>query len=129
VCGLRDDLVAAYLNVPSLAHFRRAVEISDQGSRAEIAEYLAIHRERVEEVFGVLSYFDGMNFAARARTRAHFSVALMDRVCPPSTVFAAYNHYSGPKTIDVWPYNGHIGGGSLQLEQNLRALRALVGRS
>jgi cephalosporin-C deacetylase len=34
----------------------------------------------------------------------------MDMVCPPSTVFAAYNHYAGPKEIRVWPYNGHEAG-------------------
>ena len=35
----------------------------------------------------------------------------MDPICPPSTVFAAFNHYAGAREIDVWPYNGHEGGG------------------
>ena len=54
-----------------------------------------------------LPYFDGVNFAARAKAPALFSVGLMDEVCPPSTVFAAYNHYAGPKEIEVYPFNGH----------------------
>jgi hypothetical protein len=29
---------------------------------------------------------------------------------PPSTVFAAFNAYGGPKDIRVWPYNGHDAG-------------------
>ena len=34
----------------------------------------------------------------------------MDVTCPPSTVFAAFNHYAGPHDIRVWPYNGHDAG-------------------
>ena len=38
-----------------------------------------------------LAYFDGANFARRASVPAWFSAALMDDICKPSTVFAAYN--------------------------------------
>ena len=48
-----------------------------------------------------------MNFALRARARALFSAGLMDDVTPPSTVFAAYNHYAGPKDIAVFEFSGH----------------------
>lgn len=41
-----------------------------------------------------------------AVARTLFSVALMDDVCPPSTVYAAYNHYAGPKEIIA--YSWHI---------------------
>ena len=51
-----------------------------------------------------------MNFAARAGASALFSAGLMDDVCPPSTIFAAYNHYAGPKQMRVWPFNVHEGG-------------------
>jgi cephalosporin-C deacetylase len=51
-----------------------------------------------------------VNFARRASAPAWFSAALMDDICKPSTVFAAYNEYAGPKYIDVWPFNGHEGG-------------------
>ena len=50
-----------------------------------------------------LAYFDGVNFAARATAEALFSVGLMDDICPPSTVYAAYNAYAGPKAIRVCP--------------------------
>lgn len=48
-------------------------------------------------------------------------------VCPPSTVFAAYNHWSGPKDIRVWPWNRHEGGGYFQDLEQLRFLRTLPG--
>jgi cephalosporin-C deacetylase len=40
-----------------------------------------------------------------------FSVALMDEITPPSTVYAAYNGYGGPKEIVEYAYNDHEGGG------------------
>jgi len=68
-----------------------------------------------------------VNFAPRARANALFSTALMDDVCPPSTVFAAFNYYAGPKQIKVWQYNQHEGGDSYQALEKLRFLRQLWG--
>ncbi|WP_257955964.1 acetylxylan esterase [Nocardioides sp. B-3] len=61
--------------------------------------------------------------AARADVPALFSVALMDDVCPPSTVYAAYNHYAGPKEIEVYTYNEHEGGGVARDELTIAWLR------
>ena len=77
------------------------------------------------------AYFDGVNFATRITAPALFSVALMDAVCPPSTVYAAYNHCASPdKDIVVWPYNGHEGGLAFQKREQLRWLaeRAPAGQ-
>ena len=38
------------------------------------------------------------------------SVALKDQTSPPSTVYAAFTGYGGPKEIDFYPYNDHEGG-------------------
>ena len=84
--------------------------------------FCKVHRDQVETVFRTLSYFDGVNFAARANARALFSVALMDDICPPSTVFAAYNHYRGPKDIRVYSYNQHEGGQTFQRLEQLQFL-------
>jgi cephalosporin-C deacetylase len=35
---------------------------------------------------------------------------MMDVTCPPSTVYAAFNHYGGPKEIREYPFNDHEGG-------------------
>jgi cephalosporin-C deacetylase len=64
----------------------------------------------VETVFRTLSYFDGVALAPGATAPALFSVALMDQTCPPSTVFAAYHAYGGPKEIAVYEFNDHEGG-------------------
>ena len=111
VAGLRDDLSAALIDVPFLTHFRRALEITNADPYQEIVRFLKTQRGTDDQVFRTLSYFDGVNFAARATAPALYSVALMDEVCPPSTVFASFNHYAGPKEIVVHRYNGHEGGG------------------
>jgi cephalosporin-C deacetylase len=90
-----------------------------------VRRYLRIHRDRRERALGTLSYCDGVHFARRGRARALFSVGLMDIVCPPSTVYAAYNAYAGPKRICVYPYNGHEGGQADHALEQLRWLRAL----
>jgi cephalosporin-C deacetylase len=128
VAGLVDGLAAAMPDVPFLCHYRRATEITDAFPYGELVSYLKTHRDHVDRVFATLGYFDGVNFAARATAPGRFSVALMDDVCPPSTVFAAYNHYAGgDKDIAVWPYNGHEGGAAFQRREQLRFVGKLLG--
>lgn len=124
--GLAGDAVAAALvDVPFLCHFRRAAEIASEGPYPEIAHYLGVHaRTDPDDVFGTLGYFDGVHFAARAEAPALFSVALMDPVCPPSTVYAAYHRYAGEADLTVWPFGDHGGGRGSQPEEQLRWLAA-----
>lgn len=128
VAGLVPGLTAAFPSVPFLCDFPRATVITDNMPYKEIGSYLAIHRDRVDAVHGVLAYFDGVNFAKRATAPAWFSTGLMDPVCPPSTVFGAFNAYEGPKQIKVWAYNGHEGGGIYDDENTLAVLRELFAR-
>lgn len=125
--GLVPDLSAVISDVPFLCHFRRAVTLVDTHPYREISMYLSQNRDHVETVFNTLDYFDGVNFSARANTPALFSVALMDTTCPPSTVFAAYNHYTGPKQINVWPFNQHEGGQTFQSVEKLAFLKKIWG--
>ena len=122
VAGLVPDLLMTLPDVPFMCHWRRATTITDGYPYQEIVKYVKIHRGQADRVFQTLSYFDGLNFAARAKMRGFFSVALMDLICPPSTVFAAYNHFAGEKDIVVYPFNDHEGGESIQLERKLRRL-------
>ncbi len=67
VAGLMGDRVQiAMPDVPFLCHFRRVFQVTDAQPYQEIARYLVTHRDKVETVFNTLSYFDGVNFAARA---------------------------------------------------------------
>ena len=104
-------------DVPFLCHFSRAIGLTAAYPYQEVVDYLATYPMRVRQVMTTLSYFDGMSMAARATAAGLFSVGLMDEIAPPSTVYAAYHHYAGEKRIEVYPYNGHEGGGSYQLER------------
>jgi cephalosporin-C deacetylase len=105
------ELAGAAPDVPFLCHFARAVALTDGYPYREIADYLAGWRDHAETAFRTLSYFDGVNLAKRAVAPTLFSVGLMDTICPPSTVYAAYNSYrGGDKQICVYPYNNHEGG-------------------
>lgn len=109
-------------NVPFGCQFERAIRITDEVPYAEVAAYLRLYRSEHERVLETLSYFDGLNFAARATAPALLSVGLMDRVCPPSTIFAAHNHYRGPCDLRVWPFNGHEGGETDQALESITFL-------
>jgi cephalosporin-C deacetylase len=123
--GLVPDVQAAMPDVPFLCHYRRATELVDSSPYDEIAKFCNSHRDKIDTVFRTLSYFDGVNLAARARARALFSTGLMDMICPPSTVFAAFNHWAGPKEIRAYTYNGHEGGGNFHDLEKIKFLTAL----
>lgn len=116
---------AALPDVPFLCHYRRATQIVASYPYAEISNFCKIHRDKVETVFETLAYFDGVNFAARATAPALFSAGLMDDICPPSTVYAAYNHYAGQKEIRAYEYNNHEGGANFQTIEKLKFLQRL----
>lgn len=126
VAGLVPELAALFTQSPFLTDIRRATLITGTPPYNEISNYLSAHRDEVEPVFDVLSYFDGVGFASRASAPAWFSTGLMDDVCPPSTAFGAYHVYAGPKQIAVWDYNGHEAGGSADLEIVVDAFNALL---
>lgn len=123
--GLSDGLVAALPDVPFLCHFGRAVGMTDSDPYHEIVRYLAVHRDAVDTVFTTLSYFDGVNFAKRATVPALFSAAMLDQICPPSTVYAARNHWVGTTEIVDYHFNGHEGGLGMQWERQAEFLARL----
>lgn len=125
VAGL-IDVAAAMPDVPWLSHIRRGVEMAPAGPFEEVRSYLAGQRHRVEETFATLSYIDGVNHAKRAQAPALYSVALMDPVCPPSTVYAAANHWGGDVEIEVYPFNEHEGGTEFQRERQLTWLAEVL---
>lgn len=111
-----DPAVKAVMpDVPFLCDFPRAVNLTPRDPFPEISRFLAVHRDKVARVFETLGYFDGVSFAARTRSAALFSVGLMDTICPPSTIFAAYNAFAGDdKSIIEYGFNDHEGGGAFQ---------------
>ncbi|MDP2772095.1 MAG: acetylxylan esterase, partial [Nocardioides sp.] len=125
VAALAPSSVAALLcDVPFLCDLPRAAAVAQTEPYLELVRYLGSHRDRVEQAFATLAYFDVAVLARLATAPALFSVALMDLTCPPSTVFAAYNAYAGPKEVRVYEYNDHEGGEAFQRTRQLAWLGA-----
>lgn len=125
VAGLEAKVNVVLPDVPFLCNFRRAIQVTDVAPYSEIVHFCQTHRDKLEKVFSTLDYFDGVNFSVRAKANALFSVGLMDEVCPPSTVYSAYNHYAGPKQIKIWEFNHHEGGASYQDREKVQYLSKL----
>ena len=119
----RPALRLAMPDVPYLCHFRRAVDIFGAGPYVEIPNYLKQYPEHEERAFTTLGYCDGMNLASWITCPTLVSVGLQDIVCPPSTVYAAYNHMACAKDMAVYPYAGHEGGQSVHTDLKIRWLR------
>ena len=124
--GLSDGLRGALVDVPFLCDLPRALQITDSPPYEEVVRYLAVHRDAVDTVLRTFSYVDGVHHAARAEVPTLFSVALMDPTCPPSTVYAAYSAWAGPKEIVEYGFNGHEGGGAHHVRRQLDRARELL---
>ncbi len=117
--GLCANVAAVLVDVPFLCDFRRAVEVATTRPYAELRSFLAVRSDVVEEAFAALDYVDAAILGSTAQAPALFSVAMMDEVCPPSTVYAAYNRYGGPKEVVEYPYGDHAGGGPRHEQRQL----------
>jgi len=53
------------------------------------------------------SYYDTVNFARRVKIPGHYLLGYNDEVCPPTSLFAAYNVITAPKVLIIAPQQGH----------------------
>jgi cephalosporin-C deacetylase len=107
VAALSRRPILALPDIPFLCDYRRAVAISPAGPYPEIASFLKAYPDLQQTVFRTLSYFDCLNLAPNITCRTVISNCLWDDVCPPSTIFAVFNHLTAEKQIEVYPYHKH----------------------
>ncbi|MCM0649564.1 acetylxylan esterase [Clostridium swellfunianum] len=123
--ALSDKVKIVLTDVPYLCHFKRSVQLYLDSPYKEIYHYFKIHdslHKTEEQVYRTLSYFDCMNLGTKIKADVLASVGLEDVTCPPSTVFAAYNHMNTNKEIRVYPEFGH-GGFNQQEEEKIAFLK------
>ena len=100
----------AIAEIPYLCHFRRAIEWAEDFQNITYLEFHSLLKrfpEREEEMYKTLSYFDNLNLCTQIKARTIISVGTRDICCPPSTIFAVYNHIKAEKYIEVMPFYGH----------------------
>ena len=111
--GLTPEVKKAAPVFPFLSDYRRVWEMDlAENAYAEIREYFRWRdptHEREEQFWNTLGYIDVQNLAPRIKSAVYMSVGLMDKTCPPSTQFAAYNKITAPKRLEIYPDFAHEG--------------------
>lgn len=108
--SLATGVFAAMPDVPFLCNYRKATEMVDTYPYHEITLFCRVHRDKVDQVFKTLSYFDCMNLVTMAQCPALISIGMHDSICPPDTIFAMRNHYAAPVETSIYEFNTHEGG-------------------
>ena len=103
----RDRVSVCHADVPFLCDIQRAITLAPRAPYTEIPEFLAENVALIDAALNTLRYIDCALLARRITATTLVSVGLMDEICPPSTVFAAYNEIIADKDIVVYPYSGH----------------------
>src|SRR6516165_5037354 len=101
------EIAVCHADVPFLCDIQRAITLAPHAPYTEIPEFLAENVALVDVALDTLRYVDCVLLARRITEASLLSVGLMDDICPPSTVFAAYNEITAAKDIAVYPYSGH----------------------
>ena len=118
-------VTACHADVPFLCDIQRGITLAAQPPYTEVPEFLAQNVDLIPAALDTLRYIDCALLARRVTAECLLSTGLMDDVCPPSTVFAAYNEITAVKDIAVHPYTGHTVP-SAHVEQQLRHLRKFL---
>jgi cephalosporin-C deacetylase len=126
--ALRADAVSlCHADVPFLCDIQRAITLAPHAPYTEVPEFLDRNIGLIDAALETLKYVDCALLARRITAPALVSVSLMDDICPPSTVFAAFNEIPGAtKDITVYPYSGHDVP-PVNEERKLRHLRSFLG--
>jgi cephalosporin-C deacetylase len=125
--GLAAELVSVcHADVPFLCDIQRAITLAPQAPYTEVPEFLAHNVNLIPAALDTLRYVDCALLARRITAPCLLSVGLMDMICPPSTVFAAYNEIGAPKDVSVHPYTGHAVPAA-HVERQLGHLREQLG--
>jgi cephalosporin-C deacetylase len=121
-----ERVAVCHADVPFLCDIQRAITVADHAPYTEVPEFLAHNVDLIPAALDTLRYVDCALLARRITARCLLSVGLMDEICPPSTVFAAYNEISAEKEIAVYPFTGHDVP-TAHIERQLRHLRGFAG--
>ena len=122
VAALSDRPILAMPDIPFLCDFRRAIAITPTAPYLEIVNFLKAHPHLYDQAFRTLSYCDNVNLASWISCRTVITNGLCDDVCPPSTIYGAYNHITAEKQMEIYPFHKH----EVTYEQNELRYRLLL---
>jgi cephalosporin-C deacetylase len=118
-----ENVAVCHADVPFLCDIQRAITLAPRAPYTEVPQFLAENVDLIPRALDTLRYIDCALLARRITATTLVSAGLMDDVCPPSTVFAAFNEINAPdKDIAVYPFSGH-NVPHMHAERQLRHLR------
>jgi cephalosporin-C deacetylase len=115
-------VAVCHADAPFLCDIQRAITLAPEAPYTEVPEFLAHNVDMIPAALDTLRYVDCALLARRITARCLLSVGLMDTICPPSTVFAAYNEITAGKDISVHPFTDHAVP-AVHVERQLRHFR------
>jgi cephalosporin-C deacetylase-like acetyl esterase len=60
-----------------------------------------------KETLETIPYYDVVNFAREVKIPGFYTWGFNDEVCPPTSLFSAYNQITAPKTLKLVLFTGH----------------------
>ncbi len=109
--ALEPRIARAAVGFPFLCDYERVWRMDlCVDAYAELAYYFRAfdpEHARENEIFTKLGYIDAQHLSKRIRGEVMMFTGLMDKVCPPSTQFAAYNKIRSPKSVKIYPDYAH----------------------
>jgi len=112
MAALDDRPTIAIGAVPSNSNITARV-MKEHGSFSSVSNYLRKHPDQIEQCLKTLSYFDTMNMADKITCPYFAGVGGKDPICPAEMFYATYNRLQHEKHIEIYPFNGHEGGGEI----------------
>lgn len=125
---LGSAVTVCQADVPFMCDIARAITLSSQMPYLEVAEFLAQHSDLVPAALDTLRYVDCALLARRITADCLLSTGLMDTICPPSTVYAAYNEITSARQIAAFPFGTHASPPA-HVQSQLRHLRERLAPS
>jgi cephalosporin-C deacetylase len=109
--ALEPRIARAAAAFPFLCDYKRVWQMDlCVDAYAELAYFFRAfdpeHR-REDKIFTQLGYIDVQHLSKRIRGDVVMFTGLMDKVCPPSTQFSAYNKITAAKSVKIYPDFGH----------------------
>ncbi len=66
-----------------------------------------LHAENIKDKIRTTGYYEVVNFAKFIKVPGLYSWGYNDESCPPTSMYAAYNVITAPKTLQLFPATGH----------------------
>ncbi len=119
---------ALALETPAFCNLPQSQNLSTGHAATEINEFISITKAKRKLIKTNLTYFDSLNFSDMVSCPALVTVGFKDTDAPPQCVFSLFNHLLTEKTIEVYPDNGHDGGGTVQEKKSIKWITEVLNR-